>query len=205
VDRDEVVPRNFARQFVYRQADLGRSKVERAAEWVRDYDPSITVRPVERWISCAQDLKDLLDGVDLIAGGLDSHVEAPLWVNEAAVRAGVPLVLGGMVRSQLTYYSVDPGNSACVRCDWQERPSLNEPTPEAFVERNRAAMMGTNMVIGPLAMQIGSLVAYEALRYLTGFEPPRAAGTIVQLDLRTGLTPHYQPITRDPECPVCAP
>ncbi|MDP4511874.1 hypothetical protein Q9G87_58815 [Nonomuraea sp. G32] len=66
-------------------------------------------------------------------------------------------------------------------------------------------MMGTNMVIGPLAMQIGSLVAYEALRYLTGFEPPRAAGTIVQLDLHTGLTPRYQAITRDPECPVCAP
>jgi len=46
-------------------------------------------------------------------------------------------------------------------------------------------------------MQIGSLIAYEALRYLTGFEPPRAAGAWVALDLRTGLVPTWQPFPHD--------
>jgi hypothetical protein len=53
-------------------------------------------------------------------------------------------------------------------------------------------------------MQIGSLVAYEALRYLTGFEPPRAAGTNIVLDLRTGLTPEREPFAESPRCRVCA-
>jgi hypothetical protein len=61
-----------------------------------------------------------------------------------------------------------------------------------------------NALIGPIAMQLGSLIAYEALRYLTGFEPPRAAGSRVVVDLRTGLTPTWHPFTRDPGCAECA-
>lgn len=53
-------------------------------------------------------------------------------------------------------------------------------------------------------MQLGSLVAYEALRYLTGFEPPRAAGAYVLLDLRTGLQPQWEPFTENPDCPACS-
>ncbi|GAA3650311.1 ThiF family adenylyltransferase [Nonomuraea antimicrobica] len=203
VDRDDVEPRNFARQFLYRHSDLGRSKVERAAEWVREYDPTISVRAVDRWINGPDDLKDLIDGVDLVAGGLDGDPEAHLWVNEAAARAGVPIVVGGMTRTQVMYYSVDPGKSACVQCDWENRADLGEESAGGFFERNRAGITVTNTLIGPLAMQIGSLVAYEALRYLTGLEPPVAAGAYIKLDLRDGLQPERQPFATTPDCPVC--
>src|SRR5690606_21292839 len=73
VDRDDLEPRNFARQFLYRHADLGRSKVDRAAEWVREFDPTIEVRTVDRWIGGPADLADLVSGVDAVAGGLDGH------------------------------------------------------------------------------------------------------------------------------------
>lgn len=203
VDRDDVEPRNFARQFVYRHEDVGQSKVERAAAWVRAFDPSIEVRAVDRWISGPEDLKDLLDGVDLMAGGLDGHPEAHLWVNEAAVRAGIPLVVGGMTRSQVMYYSVDPGRSPCVQCDWRDRPPAEEQSAGGFIERNRAEMTATNTLIGPLALQIGALVAHEALRYLTGYEPPQAAGAFVKFDLRDGMAPQRQEFFSAPGCPVC--
>lgn len=194
VDSDEVRPRNFSRQFLYRHADVGRSKVERAAEWVRDFDPAIEVRTVDRWIKGVDDLTDLTGGVDVIVGGLDGETGSHLWVNEAAVRAGVPLVTGGMMRTQLIYCSVDPGRSACLRCNEPE------PTPAQRMVRERPF---TNALIGPLTMQFGSLVAYEALRYLTRFEEPRAAGANIVLDLKTGLVPERRPFTRDPGCPVC--
>jgi molybdopterin/thiamine biosynthesis adenylyltransferase len=203
VDRDDLEPRNFARQFVYRHADLGRSKVERAAEWVREFDPTVEVRPVDRWISGPGDLADLVDGVDLVAGGLDGHPDAALWVNEAAVRAGVPLVTGGMTMSQLVYYSVDPGRSRCRQCDERGAPDPAAASAAAIGRRRFRELRITNGLIGPLAMQIGSLVGYEALRYLTGFEPPRAAGAYVKLDLRTGLTPEREPFADHPDCPVC--
>lgn len=205
VDRDDVEPRNFARQFLYRYADVGRSKVERAAEWVREYDPSIDVRPVDRWVTGPADLKDLTVDADLIAGGLDGEYGAHLWGNEAALSAGVPLVGGGLVGpTQLMYCSVDPGRSACLRCDESDRPDPNERTSAGVAQRLLRGWPQSNALIGPISMLLGSLVACEAVRYLTGFEPPRAAGTWVTLDLRSGLVPVWRPIARLADCPACA-
>ncbi|MEU4570944.1 ThiF family adenylyltransferase [Nonomuraea sp. NPDC023979] len=204
VDRDDIAPRNFARQFLYRHADIGRSKVERAAEWVREYDPGIEVRAVDRWISGPEDLKDLTEGVHVMAGGLDGAPDANLWVNEAALRAGVPLVAGGMTRTQLIYFSVDPGRSACLRCDESDLPGPEERTSAGVAHRLTRGLQLANGLTGPMAMQVGSLVAYEVMRYLTGVEPPRAAGARVVLDLRDGLVPVRVPFPRDPDCPACA-
>jgi molybdopterin/thiamine biosynthesis adenylyltransferase len=204
VDRDDVEPRNFARQFLYRHRDIGRSKVARAAEWVREYDPAIEVRPVDRWISDPADLRDLTDGVDIVVGGLDSERDAHLWVNETALRAGIPYVGGGMQLTQFMYFSVDPGKSPCLLCNESDRPGPDEPTSAGVAQRLSRSLRFNNALIGPISMQLGSLIAYEALRYLTGFEPPRAAGAQVVLDLRTGLVPTWQPFARDPECPACA-
>ncbi|GAB2442935.1 ThiF family adenylyltransferase [Streptosporangium sandarakinum] len=201
VDQDRVEPRNFARQFLYHHADIGLSKAERAAAWVRDYDPGIKVNAVDRWVSAPEDLADLVPGVDLIAGGLDGHPHANLWANEAAVRAGVPYVLGGANRSQLMYLSVDPGRTACLACDYADRPA--EDGPEGVAYRIAENMKLSNPLTGPMAMQVGSLLAFEAQRYLTGYEPPRAAGFRVTLDLRQGLVPEWQPLPKNPECPVC--
>lgn len=43
-----------------------------------------------------------------------------------------------------------------------------------------------------------ALVAFESLRYLTGFEPLRAAGANVVLDLKTSLIPGWQPFAAAP-------
>jgi molybdopterin/thiamine biosynthesis adenylyltransferase len=204
VDRDDVAPRNFARQFLYRHRDIGRSKVLRAAEWVREYDPDIEVRAVDRWITGPADLKDLTDGAGLVVGGLDGEPGAHLWVNEAALRAGIPLVGGGLQRTRFMYYSVDPGVSPCLLCDESDRPGLDDRTSAGAAQRLTRSLRFNNALIGPIAMQLGSLIAYEALRYLTGFEPPRAAGAQVQLDLRTGLMPVREPFAWDPRCPACA-
>ncbi|WP_242613854.1 HesA/MoeB/ThiF family protein [Actinomadura roseirufa] len=204
VDRDDVEPRNFARQFLYRREDIGRSKVDRAAEWVRDYDPDIEVRAVNRWISRLEDLSDLIADVDLIAGGIDGFRDGNLVVNEAAVRAGIPFVTGGSPgRTQVMYASVDPGKSACIQCDEADRPDETEKSAAGIGQRLAQDMRSNNFLIGPMAMQIGSLIAYEALRYITGFEPPHAAGARIVLDLRNGMIPERVPVVRDPDCRVC--
>lgn len=202
LDHDRVETRNFARQFLYRREDVGRSKVERAAAWVRAYDPDIEVRTVDRWVAGPEDLADLTDGIDLMLGGLDGHPDAGLWVNEAAVRAGVPLVVGGATRTLLSYMSVDPGRSACLACEFSQQPEAG--TGAAAAEDLVHGMRTTNPLIGPVAMQVGSLIALEGLRYLTGFQEPLAAGARVRLDLREGLAGSRVPFPEVPDCPVCA-
>jgi hypothetical protein len=102
------------------------------------------------------------------------------------------------------YYSVEPGKSPCLLCNESDRPALDDPSSAGVAQRLSRSLRLNNALIGPIAMQLGSLIAYEALRYLTKFEPPRAAGAWVVLDLRAGLIPVWEPFPRDPECPACA-
>ncbi|WP_415952499.1 HesA/MoeB/ThiF family protein [Streptomyces sp. KLOTTS4A1] len=202
LDHDRVEPRNFARQFLYHHEDIGRSKVEAAKAWVQAYDPEIKVHTADRWVASPEDLADLTAGVDLIAGGLDGHPDAGLWVNEAAVRAGVPLVAGGATHTMVTYVSVNPGVSPCMACELSDMPP--EGTSSAAAEDLVHSMQTTNPLIGAVAMQIGSLITLESLRYLTGFQEPVAAGVRHRLDLREGLAATQVPFPDVPDCPVCA-
>ena len=61
-----------------------------------------------------------------------------------------------------------------------------------------------NRANGPSAALIGSLVAFEALRYLTGYEQPYAAGAEVTLSVSAGGEQRREPWPRNPDCALCA-
>lgn len=209
LDNDEVEQRNLARQFLYREADLGASKVHRAAAWVRDFHSGIRVDAVRRWVRGPDDLADLLPGVDLVVSGIDQGERIDGWVNEACMSAGVPWVRGGMTGSQLVYFSVDPGCSACYECRVHAYGDGQRPAAAALsalattAQRLSARIPRVNRANGPSAALVGSLVAFEALRYLTGYEPPYAAGAEVFVDVAAGCTQRREPWPRNPECPLC--
>jgi molybdopterin/thiamine biosynthesis adenylyltransferase len=190
VDFDRVEPANFTRQFVYREADNGAVKVARAAEWLSSFNSAVKVHAIERRIDGPADVPPLLDGVDLVVVAIDQPNEAPQWVNQACVRAGIPFVAGGFVFDQGSYQSVWPGHSACLRC----REVGDVPEPAAPVNR----------AIGPTVSLIGGFVALEAVRYLTGFAEPAAAGRLWTVDFGSGRTRMAMQWGRSPECPVCA-
>lgn len=203
VDDDDVAPSNLARQFLYRTADIGRAKVIRAAAWVRAFDPSIEVHAVSRRITAAPDVADLLDGVDLVVSSIDEPQDVHLGVNAAAVGRSVPLVLGGVGPYHGTYSSVDPGRSACRACVVRamgagvgaDRAALER----ALVER----LDRPNGSTAPMVTLVGGLIALEAVRYLTGVQPPQAAGARIAFDLRDGLIHRREEFRRDPDCAVC--
>ncbi|HET8660598.1 MAG TPA: ThiF family adenylyltransferase [Micromonosporaceae bacterium] len=209
LDNDEVEPRNLARQFLYREADLGTSKVHRAAAWVRDFHSGIKVDAVRRWLRGPDDLTDLLPGVALVVSGVDQGERIDRWVNEACLSAGVPWVRGGMTGSQLLYFSVDPGRSACYECrvhaygDGQAPATVELSATAATAQRLSARLPRVNRANGPSAALVGSLVAFEALRYLTGYEPPYAAGAEVLVDVADGCTQRREPWPRNPDCLLC--
>jgi molybdopterin/thiamine biosynthesis adenylyltransferase len=210
LDNDDVEPKNLARQFVYREAELGSSKVHRAAQWVRSFNSDIAVREVRRWVRGPDDVTDLLAGVDLVVSGIDQGERIDNWVNEACLRAGVPWVRGGMTGSQLIYFSVDPGRSGCYECrvhaygDGKGITSSVLAPAAVTAQRLSARIPRVNRANGPSAALVGSLVAFEALRYLSGYEPPYAAGAEVLVDVSGGCAQRREPWPRDPECVLCA-
>ena len=205
VDLDMVEPRNFARQFVYRAADIGRPKVERAAEWVREYDPSIGIDTRQQELCSTEDVAEILAWArpDAVSAGVDQPDGVDDWVNEACVRAGVPYCRGGMYVTEAIIRSVDPRRSACLAC------LQNAPKDEGGRSRQRLAALHQtgvpriNRGAGPVATLLGSLVAFELARFVTGFRSPVYAGAIAAIDLAGDCGQVIARFERDPDCEVC--
>ena len=115
VDFDRVELSNLARQILYRTDDVGRPKVEAAADaLVRRGVPAARIEPVmSRWHP------GLLG--DVVYEGSDD-LATKFAVNDACVAAGVPCVVGGVLRSAGQVFSVVPGG-ACYRCLFEAPPS----------------------------------------------------------------------------------
>jgi molybdopterin/thiamine biosynthesis adenylyltransferase len=212
LDRDLVEARNFARQYLYRHRDVGARKVALAAEWVRRFDPAITVEALDAVVDGAEQVGELVEryAPDVVMSGVDSPPAVDDWVNDGCVSLGVPYVRGGMWVTQGLVWSVDPGVSACRACVGGSAgadPAAND----AHVDGEAAAMSlfrdkpRISRGIGPVAGLLGALCAFEVLRYLTRFEPPAYAGRPVFIDFANGCTTQLQvdPWPRNPGCPAC--
>jgi molybdopterin-synthase adenylyltransferase len=195
LDFDTVELRNFARQFLYAEAEIGESKVERAAARARSFNSDLKVSVVERRIERPGDVSRLLENVDLVLAAVDQPADVRDWVNDACVPAGIPFITGSFHRGRGMYWSVDPGRSGCQAC-W--RVGRLRDAPPAFEHRKQV-----NRGIGPVASLLGSLVALEALRYLTRFSEPISSGKLWLVDFGSGRIELAQEWPKLPDCPIC--
>lgn len=194
LDCDRVELKNLTRQQLYTEADVGQPKLERAAARARAINSSVDITTVERRVGGPGDIADLLHNVDLVVCGIDRPPQVYFWVSDACVRAGVPMIAGGMWVTRLICWSVWPGVSGCMRCWMPDGEKLAADTP---------AGQFPNRALGAMASLAGGLVGLEALRYLTGFSPPSAAGRLWVLDLLTGACSVQDEWERRPDCPMC--
>ena len=205
LDFDTVELQNFARQFTYTEAQRGLPKVEQVANWVRAFDSNVEVRVVNARVTGPDDVRALLPGADLVVSAIDDPDAVDLWVNAACVGAGVPFVRGGFAYMQGLYWSVDPGRSACRECLELYRVRLGKDVDLPLITWERVLRSErVNRGIGPVAQLLGSLVAMEALRYLTRIVEPVSAGTYQLVDFSGDCSISTDPWPKDPACTVCA-
>ncbi|HWE30855.1 MAG TPA: HesA/MoeB/ThiF family protein [Polyangia bacterium] len=168
VDDDLVELSNLNRQILHRTEDVGRPKVQSARDAVRRRFPSVPldIETLRARVD-ADNVDCIVRGWDVIVDGTDSF-DAKFLINDACVRAQLPLVHGAVVRFSGQLMSVVPG-SACYRC-------LFEAPPPAGV----APSCQEAGIIGAFAGVVGGLMAAEALAILDG--KPQLAGTLLVVD-----------------------
>lgn len=154
-DDDTVSLSNLQRQVIFRQDQRGQLKVNAAASAMADLNAHVTVTPHPYRITEAD--RDLIAAHDLVIDGTDGFA-VRAGVNAACVAAGVPLIAGAIAQweGQVTLY--DPARGGpCMACLFPAAPApgLAPPCAEAGV-------------IGPLPGVIGSMMALEAIKHLTG-------------------------------------
>jgi molybdopterin/thiamine biosynthesis adenylyltransferase len=190
VDPDAVSLDNLQRQILFRTRDVGRSKVERAAEALTDLDPAVEVETsVEH--ADARTLPGLLEGADVVLDGCDDFATR-FAVNDAAIAARTPLVSGAVGRwdGQVGVFAPHLGDHApCYRC----------LTPDIPPDAERCAEVG---VVGALTGVIGSVMALEAIKLITG-AGQALTGRVVIFDGLSGAARTVR-LARDPHCPACS-
>ena len=184
VDPDTVSLSNLQRQVLYSTADIGRDKVDAAARALHQLNPHVEVEAHP--VRLTQDNADaIVAGYDLVLDGTDDFATR-FAVSDACVRADTPLVSGAIGRwtGQVGVFEGKP----CYRC----------LVPDIPPDAETCAAVG---VIGALAGVIGSMMALEAVKRITGAGEP-LSGRLLIYDALAAETRTVR-IGADPACPVC--
>jgi len=188
VDDDDVALGNLQRQVLYTTADVGRPKVAAAAERLAALNPELALDPRRERFGQANG-EALCAGVDVVLDGSDSFATRAT-VAAAAARTARPLVSGSVqgFEGQATVFAphADP-EAPCFRCLFPA-----DPPADALPS---CALGG---ILGPVAGQLGALMATEAVKWLLGLGPS-LVGTLLLVDGRAARTDRIA-LARRPAC-----
>jgi adenylyltransferase/sulfurtransferase len=189
IDDDMVAVSNLQRQILFVTADAGQGKADVAAQRLHALNPHLVITPVPVRLD-AGNATDLLARHDVIADGCDSFATR-LAVADAAQALKIPLVSGavGPFDGQVATFRGYAADLPCYRClvgDAHDRAAQS------------CAEAG---VLGALTGVIGSLMALEVLREITGFGDS-LAGRLLLYDALGGRMRTVR-LAKDPGCRGC--
>ncbi len=188
VDDDVVERSNLQRQVIHGDADVGRPKVESAAEFVAALNPDIDVEPIQRRIEPSE-AQELVAGYDVVVDCSDNF-PTRYMLNDAARIEGVPLAHGAIYKFEGQVTTLTP-DGPCYRCLFPEAP-----------EPGTVPDCATTGVLGVLPGTVGCLQATEAVKLLLGLGDP-LEGRLLFYDARE-MSVDTVPYQQNPDCPVCA-
>lgn len=172
VDDDLVAASNLQRQVLHASGDVGRLKVDSAAEAVLRLGPGVEV--VRHPVRLTAATVDLLGDYDLVVDGSDNF-ETRYLVNDACVRLGLPEVWGSVLRFD-----------AQVAVFWGHPPTgvpavqLRDLFPEPPAPGDVPSCVEAG-VLGALCGQVGTVMATEAIKLIAGLGNP-LLGRVLVLD-----------------------
>jgi adenylyltransferase/sulfurtransferase len=189
VDFDRVDASNLQRQILYTTQDVGRPKLEVAAERLGALNPDIRIETHDAKLE-ASNAEEILSGHDVVVDGTDTFPSRYL-TNDVCVWLGIPLVYGSIMRFEGQVSVFDPkGGAPCYRCLFAE-----PPPPELAPNCAEAG------VLGVLPGVVGTLQATEAIKLILGRGAPLRGRLLVYDALALEFREFRIP--RDPECAVC--
>ncbi|MGO9317633.1 MAG: molybdopterin-synthase adenylyltransferase MoeB [Terracidiphilus sp.] len=188
VDFDVVDSSNLQRQIIHSTKDIGRKKLDSAAEKLVALNPSVRIVKHETMLTSSNAMEILKD-YDIVADGTDNFPTRYL-VNDACVLLGKPNVYGSIFRfeGQASVFATEQG--PCYRCLYPE------PPPPGLVPS-----CAEGGVLGIMPGLIGVIQATEVIKLILG----KGESLIGRLLLADAFTMRFRELKlrKNPQCPVC--
>jgi molybdopterin/thiamine biosynthesis adenylyltransferase len=182
LDNDLVEQSNLNRQILHNDRDIGKRKVDSAAETLQAVNPDVTIEAIHTTID-AKNAKPLVGNSDGIVDAMDNFPTRYL-LNDVAMTKMIPLFHGAIRGFYGQATTILPKRSACLRCIFPKAPPK-----EVFP------------VIGVTPGVIGAVQATEVIKYLLNY------GDLLtnRLFIWDGIRAHAEEIRieRDPKCVSC--
>ena len=188
VDFDVVDYTNLQRQIIHTTGDVGRKKLDSAAEKLKAINPFLNIRTFETKLT-SENAMALFSEFDIIADGTDNFPTRYL-VNDACVLSGKPNVYGSIFRfeGQASVFATETG--PCYRCLYPE------PPPPGLVPS-----CAEGGVLGILPGLVGVIQATEVIKLIIGKGEP-LIGRLLLIDA-LGMTFRELKLRKNPYCPMC--
>src|SRR3989442_4096014 len=189
VDFDVVDYTNLQRQVIHGTKDVGRKKLDSAADSMLDINPFVTIDRHEVAIT-SENAFDIMRDYDIVVDGTDNFPTRYL-VNDACVLLGKPNVYGSIFRfeGQATVFAYQGG--PCYRCLYPE------PPPPGLVPS-----CAEGGVLGILPGTIGLIQATETVKLILGIGEP-LVGRLLLYDA-LGMRFRELKLRKNPDCPICS-
>jgi sulfur-carrier protein adenylyltransferase/sulfurtransferase len=188
VDFDTVDYTNLQRQIIHSTPDVGKPKLQSAAEKITAINPFVELKLFETRLTSANAL-DILRDFDIIADGTDNFPTRYL-VNDACVLTGKPNVYASIFRfdGQASVFGAPDG--PCYRCLYPE------PPPPGMVPS-----CAEGGVLGVLPGLLGVIQATEVIKLILGTGEP-LIGRLLLVDA-AGMRFREMRLRKNADCPVC--
>ena len=188
VDFDVVDYTNLQRQIIHSTADVGKKKLDSAAEKLKAINPFLNIKKFDTRLS-SENALELFKDFDIIADGTDNFPTRYL-VNDACVLSRKPNVYASIFRfeGRASIFALPEG--PCYRCLYPE------PPPPGLVPS-----CAEGGVLGILPGLLGVIQATETLKLILGKGDP-LTGRLLLVDA-LGMKFRELKLRKNPECPAC--
>ncbi|WP_045499282.1 molybdopterin-synthase adenylyltransferase MoeB [Vibrio hyugaensis] len=189
IDDDVVELSNLQRQVLHHDADIGRKKVESAAEALRELNPHITVETIAKRLDDAE-LKTLIEEHTIVVDASD-NVDTRNQLNRLCFATKTPLVSGAAIRmeGQISVFTYDDPIQPCYQC-------------LSALFGNGALSCVEAGVMAPVVGIVGAVQAMEAIKVIANYGQPQK-GKILILDALS-MSWREMNLMKMPSCPVCS-
>lgn len=190
VDRDFVELNNLQRQVLFDEQDLAENlpKAVAAERKLRAINSEIEVRGLVSDVN-AENVEALIQGATVVLDGVDNF-ETRYILNDACIKHNLPWIYTGAVASYGMSQTIIPGQTACLRCYFEELPPPGvNPTCD------------TAGVVGPLVAAIASISATEAIKLIVGQGELNQG--IIHFDVWYNTFEQFESRGPRPDCPAC--
>ena len=188
VDSDVVDISNLQRQILHHSPDIGRRKVDSAAEKITALNPGVSVEKHYLRLNI-KNVENIIERYDVMVDAVDNFASRYL-LHDACFLRKKPLVEAGVLQFLGQVMSIFPGKGPCYRC------LFPEPPPAGAVPSCQEAG-----ILGAVAGVLGILQANEVIKLILDIGQP-LFGRLIIFEALAG-TFRDVAFRRNPKCPLC--